>query len=136
MPCPWFKDGMCHSPKLPKPSSAIVNKKCTSEEYVQCKFYVPPDAVEKVDKGLGAFVSEEKVEESFEEKYKPYRLIHAIPFKPESKCPQFKAMRGSDGKWYALCNVMDRLLTVVEVKLCEHHWKTCPFYKNSVKLMA
>ncbi|ALU12603.1 hypothetical protein EYM_05625 [Ignicoccus islandicus DSM 13165] len=133
MPCPWFKDGMCHSPKIGKPSAAIVNKKCTSDNYEECKFYVPPEAT---DKGLSAFVSEERSEESFEEKYKPYKLIHASPYKPESKCPHFEVMRGTDGKWYALCKVMDRLLTVVEMKLCEHHWKTCPFYKNAVKLLS
>ncbi|UXD22507.1 hypothetical protein IPA_05615 [Ignicoccus pacificus DSM 13166] len=141
MPCPWYRDGACNSPRLPKPSTAIVTKRCTSEskDYEICKWYVPPETVEEKKEGLLKFspTSEEtKVDETFEQKYKPYKLIHALLTEPGKGCPYLKTFRGSDGKWYALCRVLNRLLTFTEVKLCEHHWKTCPLYKNAPKLVS
>ena len=87
--------------------------------------------------GLLAF-STPKQEEArgAEGKYRPYKPIHALPEEPVSKCPYFKSFRGSDGRWYAVCRVLDRLLTVTEVRLCNAHWKTCPLYKNGAKLLS
>jgi len=139
MPCPWFYDGLCTSPRLPKPSSAVVTKRCSSEnDFDVCKFYVPPESVEERKDGLLKFASsiEERGSESLEQRHKPYKLIHALLTEPSKGCPYLKPFRGSDGKWYALCKVLNRLLTFTEVKLCEHHWKTCPLYKNAPQLVA
>jgi len=75
-------------------------------------------------------------QETFEKRYKPYKLIHALLTEPSSDCPYLKTFRGTDGKWYALCKVLNRLLTFTEVKLCEHHWKSCPLYKNAGRLVS
>jgi len=83
-----------------------------------------------------AFQTSTSKEQTFESKYKPYKPIHALPEEPASKCPYFKTYRGSDGRWYAVCRVLDRLLTVAEVRLCNAHWKTCPLYKNGAKLVS
>ncbi len=141
MPCPWFKDGACHSPRLKKPSTALVNKRCMSdspEEYEVCKFYVPPESAEEKKEGLLKFspTEESSEDETFEQKYKPYKLIHALLAEPVKGCPYMKTFRGADGRWYALCKVMDRLLTFTEVKTCEHHWKRCPLYKNAPRLLS
>ncbi|NPA84917.1 MAG: hypothetical protein GXO07_02805 [Crenarchaeota archaeon] len=130
MACPWFKGGSCTSPKLGKPSSEVTGAHCRSEfEFRACQFYVEPEKKE----GLLAYQTKESGD-TFEARYKPYKPIHALPEEPVSGCPYFKVLRGSDGRWYALCRVMDRLLTVSEVKLCNVHWKTCPLYKNGPKL--
>jgi len=137
MTCPWLKGNTCTSPKLGKPNFSVTGAHCRSDfEYRTCQFYVEPESGKK--EGLLAFQPQrgEDATETFESKYKPYRPIHALPEEPTSNCPYFKVYRGSDGRWYALCRVLDRLLTISEVKLCNAHWKTCPLYKNGSKLAS
>ncbi len=121
MPCPWLKNGMCTSPKLSEPTSSVVDPQRCYYEYTQCRFYVSEE--ENVE-GLEKFMKTKE-----EKKYKPYRLIHALITRPKSQCPYFKTFKGGDGHWYAVCTVLDRLLTTSEVKLCETAWKTCSFRK-------
>ncbi len=136
MPCPWYKNGMCNSPKLKKPDSNVTGSHCLSDfEFRTCQFYEEPKEERK--EGLLAFQpSKDEKKDTFEGKYRPYKPIHAMFEEPVSNCPYFKTMRGSDGKWYAVCRVLDRLLTISEVKLCNAHWKTCPLYKNGPKLVS
>ncbi len=137
MVCPWFKDGACHSPKLQRPDERVVGNHCKSEmEYKSCSFYVEPEEEDRKNTLLRFTPSKSAKEVAFEERYKPYDPIMALNTEPQSKCPYFKAVRGSNGKWYAICRVLDRVLTITEVKLCTHHWRTCPLYKNAPKLVS
>ncbi len=127
MPCPWYKNGMCTSPKLAKPSSAIVNtERCLGgpESYKTCSFYVEPGGGEEgSESGVPSITSFAK--SGLEKKLKPYPPIHLLEQRPSGECPFMKVYEYSGG-FLAYCVILERLLTRSEVETCEKYWRSCP----------
>ncbi|MET1101715.1 MAG: hypothetical protein ABWW69_04475 [Pyrodictiaceae archaeon] len=129
MPCPWYKNGMCTSPKLPRPSSLVVSKdRCleSESEYKSCRFYVEP-ARNSSQGGL-----ETHVKPSIVQQLKPYLPIHLIEDDIQSGCPFLKKIEYMGG-FLAKCTVLDRLLTKSEARLCAKYWRDCPYYKATLQ---
>ena len=135
MPCPWYKNGMCTSPKLHRPSSAVVNlERCMGgpEQYKTCSFYVEPGGEsEESNRSTPAITSFTK--SGLEKKLKPYPPIHLLDHRPESGC-QFLKVYEYSGGFLAYCTILERLLTRSEVKLCESHWRQCPIRKIGMRV--
>ncbi|BEP17605.1 hypothetical protein PYJP_09570 [Pyrofollis japonicus] len=129
MPCPWYQNGVCTSPKLGKPSSAVVSKeRClgSEAEYKSCRFYVDPEASKKQSP------LEAAMKPALEKQLRPYTAIHLLSTRPRSECP-FMRVYNYGGGYLAFCEVLNRLLTRSEVTKCERYWSTCPFYKMGIK---
>jgi hypothetical protein len=130
MPCPWYRNGLCTSPKLKRPTSAVTSpERClgSEAEYKSCQFYVDPPKSQKQQSALV-----ESLKPALEKQLKPYKPIHLIPYRPKSNCPFFKVYEYAGG-YLAMCTVLNRLLTKSEVAKCEKYWQTCPFYKIGVQ---
>ena len=65
---------------------------------------------------------------------KPLLLIHSISYLPKSSCEYFVVERHESGTFLAACHVLNRYLTRYEAKLCETHWKECPYRKVGMRL--
>ena len=126
MPCPWFRGGLCTSPKLSRPSSAVTSPtRCQGgdAEYVACQFYVEPGSGSKRRSPL-----ESGVKPAIAQQLRPYPPIHLLHSKPRSRCPFIKIYDYSGG-YLAQCQVLGRLLTRSEAERCEKYWSSCPFYR-------
>ena len=126
MPCPWYRNGMCTSPKLRQPSRSVVSpQRCMGgeAEYRSCKLYVDPPQERKQGRGLL-----EQAKPALIQQLRPYTPIHLLSRRPASRCPFMKVYSYSGG-YLAQCTVLGRLLTRSEVEACEKYWQTCPFYR-------
>ncbi|MCX8184697.1 MAG: hypothetical protein RMI56_01250 [Sulfolobales archaeon] len=124
MVCPWYRDGFCTSPLLESPSSDIVNKvHCLSgrEVYTHCRYYREIQTVR---------------EEGYEEFGKPFLIVHGIDKLPEVSCNFVRIFKLEQGKYVAGCHVLKRFLGVHEIRLCETHWKQCPYRRMGLKLVV
>ena len=129
LPCPWYKNGMCTSPRLREPSTLVVSsERCLGgqEDYRSCRYFVDVEKLEEKEKG--GLVKFTQPTPAIAQQLKPYPPIHLLHSKPSSACPYFKTYEYA-GNYLAYCNVLERLLTRSEVKNCEKLWKGCPFYK-------
>ena len=129
MPCPWYQGGVCTSPKLSKPSAAVVSKeRClgSEAEYKSCRFYVDPEASTRKSP------LEQAMKPALEKQLRPYPAIHLLSSKPRSDCTFIKIYTYGGG-YLAYCTVLNRLLTRSEVARCEKYWSTCPFYKLGLR---
>ncbi len=121
MPCPWYRDGYCHSPALEEPSEdPVINAVCLGSEevYKKCRLYR--------EKGGGL---KEAVTRRSGRFGKPLLLIHSLKSKPDSGCEFFVIEEDESGAYLAACKVLNRYLTRYEVPLCEKYWKDCPYRK-------
>ncbi len=129
MPCPWYKNGMCTSPKLKEPTSAIVQPdRCGGppEQYKTCRFYVEPGGEREEKSGREGVPSITSFAKSgLEKKLKPYPPIHLLDHRPLSDCEFIKVYEYSGG-FLAYCAILERLLTRSEAAVCEKHWRQCP----------
>ncbi len=120
MPCPWYKDGFCHSPALEAPSEdPVVNAICLGSEavYKKCRLYREPGApTQQVRQRSGRFG-------------KPLMLIHPLNRQPSSQCEFFVVEVDESGSYLGACKVLGRYLTRYEVPLCEKYWQDCPYRK-------
>jgi len=129
MPCPWYRNGVCTSPKLSSPSSHVVVKsRClgSEAEYKSCHFYVEPEKAQ-LGSGLEAHLKPASLKD-----LKPYPPIHLYSKRVESKCPFIKVYEYMGG-WVAECTVLRRLLTKSEIDKCNKYWQTCPFYRSAIR---
>ncbi len=129
MPCPWYRNGLCTSPKLKRPTAAVTSPdRClgSEAEYKSCQFYVDPETADKPSSRSGGLV--ESLKPALEKQLKPYKPIHLLTRRPKSNCPFFKVYEYAGG-YLAFCKVLNRLLTKSEAAKCEKYWQTCPFYK-------
>ena len=129
LPCPWYKSGMCTSPRLREPSTLVVSpERCLGgqEYYRSCRYFVDVEKQEVKEKN--ALTKFTQPTPAIAQQLKPYPPIHLLHSKPSSTCPYFKVYEYA-GNYLAYCNVLERLLTRSEVKNCEKLWKNCPFYK-------
>ncbi|MFN3267731.1 MAG: hypothetical protein ACK416_00560 [Zestosphaera sp.] len=124
MVCPWYKEGMCTSPRLDQPSSDPVSLACTggAEQYRGCRYFVekkevfqPVSAAATVRFG------------------KALLMIHALNEKPESGCEFFES-EDHGGYFLAGCRVLRRYLTKFEVMDCEKHWINCPYRRVEMSI--
>jgi len=130
VPCPWYRNGMCTSPRLRRPSSSVVSPtrcKGSEAEYKSCRFYVNPQQPSR-EKGRSGLV--ESLKPALAQQLRPYPPIHLLTRRPESRCPYFKVYSYSGG-YLIFCQVLGRLLTRSEVGPCEKYWSACPFYKQA-----
>ncbi len=130
MPCPWYKGGVCTSPKLRRPSPAVTHpSRCLGSEleYKSCQFYVEEQNSGRTESKLVT-----SLKPAIAQQLRPYNPIHVIENKPSEKCPFIKVYSYSGG-YLAECKVLSRLLTRSEVVLCSSNWSACPFYKIGSK---
>ena len=122
MPCPYYQNGRCISPKLPKPSSAVVNpSRCMSEkEYKTCQYYI--------EKEEGSQKSLEYFGDKIKKELKPYPPIHYLERPLKSNCPYYQLL-SYGGYYMAKCEILGRLLTKHEALTCIKYWETCPIAK-------
>ncbi len=120
MPCPYYQNGVCTSPKIPRPTSAVVNpSRCLSNsEYKTCKYYVEQEE----QKNLEYFGDKIKKE------LKPYPPIHYLERPLKSDCPYYQLL-SFGGYYIAKCEILGRLLTKHEVLICSKYWESCPISK-------
>ncbi|WP_153801405.1 hypothetical protein [Hyperthermus butylicus] len=126
MPCPWYRGGLCTSPKLSEPTTAVTSpERCLGgeAEYKSCKFYVEPSSQQR-----SRPVLEASLKPAIEKQLRPYKPIHLITHRPRSGCPFFKVYEYAGG-YLVVCQVLNRLLTKSEATKCEKYWQTCPFYR-------
>ncbi len=133
MPCPYYKYGMCNSPKLDQPTDEFVNPvRCNGgpEIYVTCAMYIPPEesrslnTLEKNDQGTSkntGNITEPRDNRGI------YPLINSLPMPIHSECQYYRLEKRSSGIIVARCEILKRYLTKYEAKLCEHYWRDCPF---------
>ncbi len=133
MPCPWYKNGMCTSPKLVKPTTSVVNlERCMGgpESYKTCQFYVEPGGGEESGRSDTPSITSFS-RTGLDKKLKPYPPIHLLERRPESSCQFFKVYEYGGG-YLAYCAILERLLTRSEVEACEKHWRSCPVRRIGV----
>ena len=135
MPCPWYRGGVCTSPKLRRPSSSVTSpSRCLGgeAEYKSCRFYVEPRGGSESGRGgsggKGALF--ESAKPAIVQQLRPYNPIHLVSSRPTSRCPYIKVYSYSGG-FLVYCRVLGRLLTRSEVDLCNQYWETCPFYRQA-----
>ena len=118
MPCPWYKHGMCTSPKVGEPTDAVVNPiRCGSDsEYKSCTYYVEPSAT---------MTSDQKAPRR--DRLRLYAPIHALPPNTAISCPEATIIKLESGAIAAYCKVLNRALTKYEVELCNKYWRDCPY---------
>lgn len=111
--CPYYKQGLCHSPLLPKPEDYVTDaSKCIGNFYT-CRYYPKDDLnPEQGD-------STEKVDVNI------YPIVNVLEDTIESGCPNFKLSRTSKGV-VAICSIMGRVMTRSQAKLCSERWASCP----------
>lgn len=125
MPCPWYKNGLCTSPILERPSSDItLPSRCAGgpETYVSCRFYKD--------------IEESKVENRhvIRDYGKPILIIHGLSKSMKSDCPFFKLLAHESGAYLAVCEVLKRFLNVYEVSICANYWNDCPLKRLGMRL--
>ncbi len=139
MPCPWYKNGMCTSPKLVSPTSSVVSvERCLGgpEQYKTCNFYVEPGGEQQEQRARSDVPSITEFSgrrTSLDKKLKPYPPIHLLDQRPLAECPYMKVYEYSGG-YLAYCVALERLLTRSEVEVCEKYWRTCPMRKLAASI--
>jgi len=129
--CPWYKHGLCTSPKLPEPTEVVTSPtRCLGDEsaYKSCSFYVEPGSIEAGSKrrevrGIRGMP-----------RPKVYAPIHAIPKHLKIGCPFAKIVETEDKVRAVYCEVLGRLLTRYEAELCASHWRDCPYREIGAKV--
>jgi len=119
MPCPWYINGLCTSPKLGEPTDSVTDvRRCASEsEYAKCAYYVDP-----------------RNQQRRAEKLRPYAPIHAIPQGLSIGCPYSEILTLESGLRVAYCKILGRLLTRTEAQTCAMYWNGCPYKEHYEKI--
>jgi len=121
MPCPWYSQGFCTSPKLDLASDTVTSPdRCLGDElrYKSCPYYVEPGSNTKSsNKKSSARLSTLRV----------YAPIHALIHEISIECPYAEILRTETGIRVVYCRALDRLLTRFEAELCAKHWRDCPY---------
>lgn len=124
MVCPWYRDGLCTSPKLEQPSSDPVTMMCVGgpKQYRECRYFM-----ERAESPHAASVA------ATAKFGKALLMIHALNDRPKSECVFFEP-EDHEGYFLAGCAVLRRYLTKFEVPECEKHWVGCPYRKIEMSL--
>ncbi|WFO76254.1 hypothetical protein J4526_00325 [Desulfurococcaceae archaeon MEX13E-LK6-19] len=134
MKCPWYKEGLCYSPKTLReygePSSApVTDSRCLTEKYTECPYYTEQRSSQQTQLDI----IEEGAVGVKEKGLALYLRIHTIPPDMKSNCPFYEitSVRDQSGNivYVAFCKFLDRYLTRSFVEKCIKYWKDCPYYK-------
>ncbi|PWV36278.1 MAG: hypothetical protein DJ555_08135 [Desulfurococcaceae archaeon] len=131
LPCPFYRGGACHSPKLEEPDDSVVAaSRCRGppETYMGCSLYVntdlgvnkPPENNNNSGKGGVRVITKNSIAS------KIYSPIHLLKEPLISECPGYRIENVGTG-YVAFCNVLRRALTKYEAKLCSLYWRECPY---------
>ena len=132
--CPWYKDGICYSPKTlreyQEPSSKPVNvEKCLTDKYTSCTYYSEPRKDETLLPTQVAGLKEKKMT--------LYLPILTVTPNLRSDCPfyQLEPIVDENGNtvYIAYCRATKRYLTKSHASKCTLLWRDCPFYLASIK---
>ncbi len=118
MPCPWYKNGMCTSPVFREPTpDPVVHTVCLGSEsvYRGCRYF------RERESDLSRFG-------------KPLLLIHSLEGEMKSDCEFYVLGKHETGSYLAACEILGRLLTRYEVRLCVNYWRNCPYRKIGLRL--
>jgi len=128
MPCPWYRNGYCTSPRLAEPTDAIVNlQRCLSDsDYRTCAYFEELG----ISKESEAVVAREKSSIGI------YLPIHGLVQPIKSECPLYVIERHDSGLYIASCKILNRYLTKYEVPLCKNNWQDCPYRKFAHTLVS
>ncbi len=125
MPCPYYMNGYCTSPKLPQPSEHVVTlERCLGDEsaFKLCRYYV-----EKSESTMNTgILSYSNRKEGLPSGTRIYPAIHLIHTKPTSSCTYFKIYEITGG-FVAYCDKLKRLLTKSEAQRCSKYSEDCPY---------
>ena len=125
MPCPWYSQGFCTSPKLEIPSDAVTSpERCLGDEarYSTCPYYTEPSAKPKQRKSSVPKHS-----------LRVYAPIHALMYEIRVDCPYAELVTLDTGIKVLYCRAIDRLMTRYEAELCSKHWRDCPYREIASK---
>jgi len=130
MPCPYYRGGACHSPKLDHPSDSVVAApRCGGppEIYMGCSLFVEGGlgrdknpTVGNTSKGGVRVITKNSTAS------KIYSPIHMLKDPVPSDCPFYRVESIGSG-YIASCQALKRLLTKYEAKLCSLYWRDCPY---------
>ena len=127
MPCPWYSQGFCTSPKLEVASDAITSpERCLGDEarYRSCPYYVDPSSAQSPSRRRGSV---------HRQNLKVYAPIHALVHNIDIGCDYAEVITTEGGIRVAYCRALDRLLTRFEAELCSRHWRECPYRQIASK---
>ena len=131
MPCPFYRGGACHSPKLGEPSDSVVAaSRCRGppETYMGCSLYVgtdiginkPGEENNSGGKGGVRVVAKNSIAS------KIYSPIHLLKEPLSSECPSYRIEHIGTG-YVASCSILKRVLAKYEARLCSLYWRECPY---------
>jgi len=120
--CPYFKNGVCVSPILGKPTDYVTNKARCLGNYTTCNYYPMNNNTSSDNKGLMKFVEKE-----IEKEVNYYPAVNLLDSPIESGCEFFYLVRTSKGL-VARCVIQNRIITKSQALLCSKYHNTCPFY--------
>jgi len=125
MPCPWYSQGFCTSPKLEIPSDAVTSpERCLGDEtrYTSCPYYVEPSARKK-----------QRNTSIPKHNLRVYAPIHALVYDVHVECPYAEIVKLENGIKVLYCKALDRLMTRFEAELCSKYWRDCPYREIASK---
>jgi len=119
--CPYYKNGLCVSPKLDKPTDYVTNKSRCLGNYTTCSYF-PNENVPKNDNGLTQYNAKE-----IDKEVSYYPAVNLLDEPIESGCEFFHLIRTSKGL-VARCDVQSRVITKSQALLCSKLYNKCPFH--------
>jgi len=108
--CPYYKNGICVSPKLDKPTDYVTNKSRCLGNYTTCSY----------------FPIDEKVAKEIDKEVSYYPAVNLLDGPIESGCEFFYLIRTSKGL-VARCDIQGRVITKSQALLCSKLYNKCPF---------
>jgi len=120
--CNFYKNGLCISPKLEKPTDVVTSTTRCYQNFTTCQYYV-----EEKKTGVPAFTVTEKgigylrVNIIYDAK-----LLERIE---NTECNYFRYNEVEQGA-ISYCIIMNRMLTEGQAKNCILHGKKCPIRKS------
>lgn len=124
--CPYYKNGLCISPKLNTPTDAVTSpSRCYDENmYKTCKYYEEKDQKETEEKGLTKYIPKTSI-------LNFYPAVNLLDEAIQPQCEYFRLYQ-FEKRYVARCEILDRILTKGQVNLCLKYANKCPFRKEKV----
>lgn len=111
---------MCTSPLLQEPTDIVTSPLRCYDNYETCRYYPAKDKKNDQPDGLTKFFRERK-------KIGIYPAVNMINENVYSECKYFNLIKIDNG-YVVRCEAIRRVLTLSQIKNCEKHWRTCPFF--------
>jgi len=120
--CKFYKNGLCISPKLDKPTDVVTSTTRCFGNPTTCQYYIE----EEKKTGLAAFNSKEGISYLRINIIDDTKLLERIE---NTDCSYFRYNKIEQGA-IAYCTIMNRMLTEGQAKNCILHGKKCPIRKS------